>query len=61
MVEMRIVFWVAVVITLLSGLSATVLATRRGSSAASGRVADRLAHIALLGASAIIVLLGREN
>lgn len=61
MIEMRVIFWVVVAMTASSGLAATVLATRRNSSAATARVADRLAQIAVIGASAIIVLLQRQD
>ncbi|MBX3571064.1 MAG: hypothetical protein KF694_01805 [Mesorhizobium sp.] len=57
MVEMRMIFWVTVAITALSGVASAVLAARRNASATSNRVADRLAQIAVIGASAIIVLL----
>lgn len=60
MIEMRVIFWVAVALTASSGIAATVLAARRNNSAGAGRVADRLAQIALLGASGILLLLGRE-
>lgn len=59
MIDMRVIFWVAVALTASSGLAATVLVSRRNPSAARARVADRFAQIALVGASAIIVLLGR--
>lgn len=60
MIEMRLIFWVAVGLTASSGIAATILAARRNSSAGSARVADRLAQIAVLGASALILLLDRD-
>lgn len=60
MIEMRAIFGLAVALTASSGLAATVLAARRKSSAGTARVADRLAQIAVLGASTIILLLGHE-
>ena len=60
MVDTRVVFWVTVVLTVLSGAASIALAVRRNASAASYRVADRLAQIAVVGASAIIVLLGQS-
>ena len=58
--EIRVVFWVTVALTVLSGAGSIALAARRNASAASYRVADRLAQIAVVGASAIIVLLGQS-
>ena len=60
MVEMRAIFWVTVAITVLSGAASVALAARRNGSVASHRVADRLAQIAVVGASAIMTLLGWE-
>ena len=60
MVEIRVVFWVTVMLTMLSGAGSIALAARRNASATSYRVADRLAQIAVVGASAIIVLLGQS-
>lgn len=60
MVEIRMVFWVTVAITVLSGAASVALTARRNGSAASHRVADRLAQIALVGASAIMVLLDKS-
>lgn len=60
MIEMRTIFWVTVAITVLSGAASAVLAARRNESAASHRVADRLAQIAMVGASAIIILLNQS-
>jgi hypothetical protein len=60
MIEAKVIFWVAVALTASSGVAATVLAARRHNSAATARVADRLAQIALLGASALILLLGQH-
>lgn len=59
MVEMQMIFWVTVALTVLSGAASAALAARRNGSAASQRVADRLAQIAVVGASAIIVMLDR--
>ena len=61
MIDMRVVFWVTVALTISSGAAAVVLAGRRNVSAGTMRVADRLAQIALIGASTIIVLLGRQD
>lgn len=60
MVDIRVVFWVTVALTVLSGGGSIALAARRNASATSYRVADRLAQIAVIGASAIIVLLGQS-
>lgn len=60
MVEMRVIFWVTVALTVLSGAASVALSARRNGSVASHRVADRLAQIAVVGASAIIVLLDRS-
>lgn len=46
-------------ITMLSGAGSIILAARRNASATSYRVADSLAQITVIGASAIIVLLGQ--
>jgi len=59
MVEMQMIFWVTVALTVLSGGASAALAARRNGSVASYRVADRLAQIAVVGASAIVVLLDR--
>lgn len=60
MIEMRVIFWVAVALTASSGIAATVLVARRNSSAGAARVADRLAQIAVIGASALILLLSQS-
>lgn len=61
MIEMRAIFWVTVALTVMSGAASAALAARRKGSVASHRVADRLAQIAVVGASAIIVLLQRQD
>jgi hypothetical protein len=61
MIDMRVVFWLTVALTISSGAAAVVLVGRRNVSAGAMRVAERLAQIALLGASAIMILLGRQE
>jgi hypothetical protein len=51
---------VTVALTVLGDAGSIALAAGRNSSAVSYRVADRLAQIAVVGASAIIVLLGQS-
>lgn len=60
MVEMRVIFWVTAAITVLSGAASATLAARRNGSVRSHRVADRLSQTAVVGASAIVALMGRE-
>lgn len=59
MSEFQIVFSAALVLTILSGLAATVIVvfgdTRRNTG--QRNVAEKFAHIALLGAAAIVSLL----
>lgn len=61
MVEMRMIFWVTVALTVMSGAASAALAARRNGSAASHRVADRLAQISVVGASAIVILLQHQD
>lgn len=60
MIEMRTIFWVTVAITVLSGATSAALIARRNGSAGAHRIADRLAQVAVIGASAIIALMDRS-
>lgn len=52
--------WLIVLITVLSGVASLALAARQDGSAASYRIADRLAQIAIVGASVMMWLLGKS-
>lgn len=61
MIPFHILFSTALVLTVLSGATATMIAVfgDTSSSEAQRRLVERLSHIALLGAGAIIALLSR--
>lgn len=54
--EMKMVFWAAVAITLASGVASITLSARAYGSAVSYRIADRLAQVAVVGASVVLAL-----
>jgi len=56
--DLRFVLWAAVIVTLVSGTASIVLSARRRGSPVSYRLADRLAQIAVVGASVILATAG---